>query len=351
MKLDESSNNRTFSGIILGDSAGDTSRRSDKAPAHLFSNSVVKTTRQLLDRLAQKGIAMEGLDSESALLESLGYTHVARYVPAHVSIVDKPSFSTLYQDIILDHAFQGVLLTHIIQFERSFKSHVANALASEFGELAHMDKELFKNENAWKQFADGSRSAIVQKARRGSRYAARIASMGNRIPVWFALEFSSLGVVSKFFTNLAACDAKREVAAHYGVDTSFIGSWLLSLSFVRNECAHGGVLYGRELEAQPRTHRLFPQVSNRHAFYQVLMLSWLQERDVALSGEQLVDDFAATLSHDSLRKGIGAPQDWDVTIRNIVDLSRSGRASFSVRVVNKTGKNDTMKEKTVSQRR
>lgn len=309
-------------GIIPTDSAGDTSQRRDKAPAHCVPGTHTKTLGQLLGRLAKKEIAVQDEDAESVLLESLGYTHVVRYVPAHVSIVRAPKFSTLYRDVILDHAFQGVLLTRIIQFERSFKSHLANSLADEFGEFAQMEQAIFKDVNAWKQFVDGSRSEIIQKARRGSRYAARIASQGKSVPIWSSLEFSSLGVVSKFFSNLAACDAKKKIATHYGLDTSFIESWLFSLSFVRNECAHGGVLYGRELEIQPRAHRLFPQVSNRRAFYQVLMLSWLLERDVAHLGQQIVDDFAPTLTVASLRKGVGAPDDWEAAAKTVSKLAK-----------------------------
>ena len=307
--------------ILPDDSAGDTSQRCDKAPAQSFSREAVLSNAQLLGRLASKGIEIDDEASASVCLDSLGYTHVSRYVPAHLSVVGNPSFGTLYRDILCDHAFQGALLGWIIQFERSFKAHLANSLAQEFGEFAHLEGGAFKDEGAWRQFVDGSRSELVQKARKGSRYAARIASMGRRVPIWHALEFSSLGTVSKFYANLAACGAKRGIAAHYGLDTSFVESWLASLSFVRNECAHGGVLYGRELEIQPRAHRLLPQASNRHAFYQVLLLAWLLERDIAGSGEKLASELAPPLSRRSMRLGVGAPKDWADGIESVARMA------------------------------
>ena len=319
--MNKISENGTRSGTICNDSAGDTSQRCDKAPAHCVSGTGIKSPEQLLLRLSDKGLAASDAGVGMALLGTLGYTHVVRYVPAHVSIVEQPSFSTLYRDITLDHAFQGALLTRIIRFERSFKSQLSNALANEAGEFAHMERTLFKDEGVWKQFLDGSRSEIVQKARKGSRYAARIASQGRQVPIWSALEFSSLGVVSKLFANLAACEAKRSIALHYGLDTSFVESWLFSLSFVRNECAHGGVLYGRELEIQPRAHRLFPQVSNRRAFYQVLVLSWLLECDIPNSSRTFIDDFAKLLSCGSLRRGLAAPKSWIDDVRNVATMA------------------------------
>ncbi len=96
---------------------------------------------------------------------------------------------------------------------------------------------------------------------------------------------------------------------------------MFSLSFVRNECAHGGVLYGRELEIQPRAHRLFPQVSNRRAFYQVLVLSWLLECDIPNSSQMLIDDFAKLLSCGSLRRGLAAPKDWIDDVRNVPTMA------------------------------
>ena len=314
--------NPVQTGIINHDSAGDTSQRCDKAPAHASSAPRILTSEQLLDRLSAKGIGAEGATEARALLESLGYTHVARYVPTHLSIVEGPSFATLYRDVMLDHAFQAALLARIIEFERSFKTHLGNALAREFGEFAHLEREAFKDERAWRRFVDGSRSELVQKARRGSRYAARIASLGRRIPVWYALEFSSLGNASKLYANLVSCGTKREVATHYGLDTSFVESWLASISFVRNECAHGGVLYGRELEVQPRSHRLFPDVSNRRAFYQPLMLCWLLERDLPGRGEVVLEAVAPILSADSVRVALGTPDDWESRLADAARLAR-----------------------------
>ena len=307
-------------GKLTHDSAGDTSQRCDKAPAQLLSQALVLSTAQLLDRLAAKGIVIDDEEVASVCLGSLGYTHVTRYVPAHLRVVDNPSFSTLYQDILCDHAFQSVLLGHIIQLERSFKTHLANAMAQEFGEYAHLDERAFKDPNVWRRFADGSRSELVQKARKGSKYAARIASMGRNVPVWYALEFSSLGTVSKFYSNLVSCRAKSSIASHYGLDTSFIESWLASLSFVRNECAHGGVLYGRELEIQPRAHRLLKQSSNRHAFYQVLLLTWMLEHDVAGAGRRLIAELEAPLMRRSVRSAIGAPEQWDGSIESVIGM-------------------------------
>ena len=111
MSLKKTCEKSACSGTISNDSAGDTSQRCDKAPAHFVSGTGIKSPEQLLSRLSDKGLAANDVGVGTALLGTLGYTHVVRYVPAHVSIVERPSFSTLYRDINLDHAFQGALLT------------------------------------------------------------------------------------------------------------------------------------------------------------------------------------------------------------------------------------------------
>jgi len=53
------------------------------------------------------------------------------------------------------------------------------------------------------------------------------------------------------FKNLKNCDAKKNVASHFAIDEQVLTSWLESLSYVRNACAHHMRLWNRKLPRTP----------------------------------------------------------------------------------------------------
>lgn len=74
-------------------------------------------------------------------------------------------------------------------------------------------------------------------------------------PAWMTLEVSSFGTLSMFFKLLRPSLAKRKIANFYGVSDSVFESWLHSIVYVRNICAHHSRLWNKTLRIQP----LFPR--------------------------------------------------------------------------------------------
>ena len=73
-------------------------------------------------------------------------------------------------------------------------------------------------------------------------------------PSWKTLELSSLGGLSKLYGNLKNnIGSKNEIAEHFGaVNHTYLPSWLLSISQIRNICAHHGRLWNRNLPGTPK---------------------------------------------------------------------------------------------------
>lgn len=71
-----------------------------------------------------------------------------------------------------------------------------------------------------------------------------------RVPIWMASEVMSFGTLSVMFKGMTASTQNR-VAARLGAHRSVVASWLHSLSYVRNLCAHHGRLWNRELAIKP----------------------------------------------------------------------------------------------------
>ena len=70
-------------------------------------------------------------------------------------------------------------------------------------------------------------------------------------PSWMTLEVTSFGTMSILYQYLKPGIPKRDVAAVFGVSDTVFASWLHTLVYVRNICAHHARLWNRTLGVRP----------------------------------------------------------------------------------------------------
>jgi len=66
------------------------------------------------------------------------------------------------------------------------------------------------------------------------------------LPLWMAVEVMSFGSLSKLFNNLTRA-YQKQIGESLGFHESLLTSWLHSMTFVRNVCAHHARLWNREM--------------------------------------------------------------------------------------------------------
>lgn len=67
------------------------------------------------------------------------------------------------------------------------------------------------------------------------------------------MEVTSFGSLSMLYKWYKAGRARRNVANYYGLSDKAFESWLHSMVYIRNICAHHGRLWNRTLRIQPVT--------------------------------------------------------------------------------------------------
>lgn len=148
---------------------------------------------------------------------------------------------------------------------------------------------------------------------------------GLPLPIWIACEVWDFGTLSTIFGGMKE-DDQDEISKKYGISNGRIfASWLQSLNYVRNICAHHSRLWNRNIERTPKlpTDKEIPWVStflaDGHArtrsFLQVMMLSHMVRQlnpNSSWSGRMkfLLLSFP-DLTHVGLNlAGMGAPDEW-----------------------------------------
>ena len=96
------------------------------------------------------------------------------------------------------------------------------------------------------------------------------------MPIYALVEICSFGTLSKLYKNLNNSD-KKEIAKAYGIGYTYVESWLESISYVRNICAHYGRIYNAKLTKKPMMYKQYSEmdVSNERIFAVLLCMKKL----------------------------------------------------------------------------
>ncbi len=92
-------------------------------------------------------------------------------------------------------------------------------------------------------------------------------------PSWITMEVTSFGTLSMLYKGLKNGQSKRAVANYYGLSDTVMESWLHSIVYIRNICAHHSRLWNRNLRIRPLVprHSAYPflshNVPNNRVFY------------------------------------------------------------------------------------
>ena len=274
---------------IVFDSSGGTSQRCAKAPDYLFMDGFQPKVPskpflgygELIEHLADKGIEIGDEKSAHAVLSRVGYYHLNAYLPAVKRTIGPPvSLASVYNAYVFDMMIQAILFEYISYFEVAFRAQMAHGLARQYGEFAHLVPDAFKNGMEHKDMVRRYRIERDRKRRTGESFVVHNMDKYGELPVWAAVELMPLGMLSKAFKNMAAGDARDTVCDFFGFDSRVLSSWAHSVSFVRNECAHQGILYGRAIPKPPMRQASIEGIDSRSTFCQFAVLTSLFKKNM-----------------------------------------------------------------------
>lgn len=102
----------------------------------------------------------------------------------------------------------------------------------------------------------------------------------SNLPIYALVEVFSFGTLSKFYKNMHNKD-KKAVAKTFGVGYTHIESWLESISYVRNICAHYGRLYNAKMSKTPMLYKEYTQagIGNNRIYGVLLCMKHLLKND------------------------------------------------------------------------
>lgn len=190
------------------------------------------------------------------------------------------TFEKVYNLYKFDSALRKLLSAELEKIEVSIRTQISAILCREKGVFWFADVANFSNE---RKHADTLKKikAELDRSDDDQILAFKQEYDDEFPPAWMTLEVTSLGSLSMLYSLLKPGQEKREIARYYGLPDTVFESWLHSIVYVRNICAHHSRLWNKVLRICPqpprRTHRPFLTISarNNRVYYVLSVIQYL----------------------------------------------------------------------------
>jgi abortive infection bacteriophage resistance protein len=240
-----------------------------------------------LQLLVDRGLIIDNKAKALFLLENISYFRLSGYwFPL---LADKPNhvfktggtFNAAFQLYCFDKELRKLLLSELEKIEVAVRAKMIYILSHEHGPFWFQNPGLFRNpgkhENLLSKISDEySRSdeEFIEAFRRN--YSDPLP------PSWMILEITSFGTLSQLYSLLNPGRNKRDIANHFGLPDTVFSSWLHSIVYLRNVCAHHARLWNRVLSISPQSPHnprkpwlAQTVISNRRTYYVLCMVKYL----------------------------------------------------------------------------
>jgi abortive infection bacteriophage resistance protein len=182
-----------------------------------------------------------------------------------------------------DREFRLLILRELEKIEVAVRSRLIYILSHENDPFWFLNKSLFKNEYS---HSKSIKSLTKEYERCDEEFisAYKIKYSPDLPPSWMILEISSFGTLSILFSNLKPGRTKRNISKSFGLNDKVFSSWLHSIVYLRNVCAHHSRLWNKVMSIQPTEPRSTQfqwvenkTIDNNKSYFALCMILYLMQ--------------------------------------------------------------------------
>jgi abortive infection bacteriophage resistance protein len=239
-----------------------------------------------IENLKSKGLIFEDEEKAKSFLNDVSYFRMVKAYSLGLKVKNENyNEGVRFEDIIGRYLFNSnlrqVVLVQIEKVEVNLRCRLTNYFCDKYGVFGYEDINNFAvPENIFKPFYKDMLKELSRNAKSPFVVNFRKNYVSGKIPLYALVELFSFGTLSKFYKNMKNED-KKAVAAMYGVGYTYFGSWIESVAFVRNVCAHYGRIYNVKFPKAPKLYRRYTEngIKNYRLFATLLTLKHLLPND------------------------------------------------------------------------
>jgi len=241
---------------------------------------------QQISNLRSKGLIINDEDYVSSVLNDISYFRLIKAYSLGLKVkngnyYDNVLFEDIVQLYLFNSNFRQALFPQIEKVEINLRCRLSGYFCEKYGVLGYEEKDNFALSDAnFQLLHDDLQREISRNTRSPFIKNFQTNYSDGKIPLYALVEIMSFGALSKLYKAMKNED-KKAIAIQYGIRFTYLESWIESLSYVRNICAHYGRLYNAKLSKAPRLYKQYvaDKISNYRIFATLLTLKDLLPND------------------------------------------------------------------------
>lgn len=295
-----------------------------------FTKPALSVDAQLL-LLTGRGLLVPNPDLATFYLNTIGYYRLSGYTKhflqsdEHGNKINSFNEGVIFEDVLDLYIFDRKLRLHLIdaieRIEVSVRASLSNSVAINHGPHWYQNTNLFKNNYDHPSLIVEIKRQIAHRADTPERRQKRDIFIHHYYdtyndpdmpPSWMVFEAASFRLISRLFEGLHKTET-TQICVPLRITHEILTSWLHSISYVRNLCAHHSRVWNKTLTIKPKISNKYKTIFNgNHTIYSVMVIIQILLDDVAPDNswaERLRD---LICSHPKVDiKRMGFPDDWD----------------------------------------
>jgi len=209
------------------------------------------TFQEQVDLLKSRGLIIN--DSEKALqnISRINYYRLSSYyVPFQINrnlFKPETSIEKIFELYKFDKKIRSLIFGALEIIEVTLRTKIAYYFSHKYGPFAYSDPQYFSKD--FKHFAWYNKYEKRRKLSREDfvKEFFKEYDEENILPLWIAIEIMSFGQLSFLFRGLKRTDRNKISKDCFEIDEKILSSWIHTLVYIRNLCAHHSRIWNRTL--------------------------------------------------------------------------------------------------------
>lgn len=304
-------------------------------PKISYSKSPLSYIEQI-DQLKSRGLSIENEEKAIHILTQISYYRLSGYwypmleePKSEHKFKEHSTFENGFMLYCFDRELRKLIQSELEKIEVAIRSKMIYILWHNHDAFWFNKKSFFKSEYA----KDRILSKFEDEYKRADEdfiSAFREKYEEELPPACMMLEITSFGSLSFIYKNLKSGSRDRkEIAKYFGLDDKTFASWLHSLSYIRNVCAHHSRIWNKLMGISPMIpynpkNKFISNVSlpnpneeeddyinNNRVYFVLAMITYLL--NVINPGHSLIEKFHSLLKKYPMIdiKSLGFPENWE----------------------------------------
>jgi abortive infection bacteriophage resistance protein len=241
------------------------------------------TYQQQLELLESRGLTIGDSQEAVKFLKQVNYYRFSAYCVPFQNPRDTFSPGTTFEKIIelyrMDEDLRIAVFAALTPVEIFLRTRIAYKLSHKYGTFAHHYLSIYQDEDEGKEWLAELEEAVSDSKEQFVQHYRDKYSNYPQLPLWMAIEIISLGSLSRFFSFLTL-ENRELVCTILEINHIVLKSWLHTITYLRNICAHHGRLWSRVfsiLPLIPDKNKEWQDIhfNNQKLFATIAILEWI----------------------------------------------------------------------------